>query len=111
MAVEQINVVRARELMESGEVEVIDVRDPHEWLAGHIDVARHVPLTRLRAGAKSYLNRDNVIFVCAAGVRSNMAAQLAVSAGLTKVYNLVGGTKAWVAAGNSLVRPSRVATG
>ena len=111
MAVEQINVARARELIESGEVEVIDVRDPHEWLAGHIDVARHVPLSRLRTGAKSYLNRDNVIFVCAAGVRSNMAAQLAVAAGLTQVYNLAGGTKAWVSAGNALVKPSRQATG
>lgn len=111
MTVEQINVARARELIESGEVEVIDVRDPHEWAAGHIEVARHLPLSRLRTGAKAYLNRDNVIFVCAAGVRSNMAAQLAVSAGLSKVYNLAGGTKAWVAAGHTLAKPSRSAVG
>lgn len=111
MAVEQINVARARELIESGEVEVIDVRDPHEWLAGHIEVARHLPLSRLRTGAKAYLNRDNVVFVCAAGVRSNMAAQLAVSAGLSKVYNLAGGTKAWTSAGHSLVKPARTAVG
>jgi len=111
MPVQQIDAVRARELIESGEVEVIDVRDPHEWLNGHIEVARHVPLTRLRTGAKSYLNRDNVIFVCAAGVRSNMAAQLAAAAGLSQVYNLAGGTKAWTQAGNSLVRPARTAVG
>jgi adenylyltransferase/sulfurtransferase len=111
MSVQSIDVARARELIESGEVELIDVRDPHEWLAGHVEGARHVPLSRLRTGAKSYLSRDSVIFVCAAGVRSNMAAQLAVAAGLTRVYNLAGGTKAWLAAGNALVKPARQAVG
>ena len=107
MAVESISAARAQELIESGEVELIDVRDPHEWLQGHIGAARHIPLARLRTGAKALLSRDNVIFVCAAGVRSNMAAQLAVAAGLTKVYNLAGGTKAWTAAGYQLVKPER----
>lgn len=111
MAVQQIDAVRARELIASGEVEVIDVRDPHEWLNGHLEVARHVPLSRLRTGAKGYLSRDHVIFVCAAGVRSNMAAQLAVAAGLGSVYNLSGGTKAWTQAGFELVKPSRQAVG
>ncbi len=109
--VESITPQRAQELIGSGEVEVVDVREPHEWQSGHLPSARHVPLSRLRASPKSHLQRDNVIFVCAAGVRSNMAAQLALATGLRQVYNLAGGTRAWTSAGFSLVRPSRQATG
>ena len=38
------------------EMVVIDVRDPHEWLAGHIDGAVHVPLSAL-AGEVGTIDR------------------------------------------------------
>ncbi len=41
--VESITPQRAQELIDSGEVEVVDVREPHEWLTGHLPSARHVP--------------------------------------------------------------------
>jgi rhodanese-related sulfurtransferase len=97
--VEQITPVRAQELLATGEVELVDVRETPEWQGGHIPGARHVALSRLRNGAKALLPRDNVIFVCAAGSRSNMAAQLALAAGLRQVYNLSGGQRAWASAG------------
>jgi rhodanese-related sulfurtransferase len=105
--VERITPEQAQQLIGTGAVDVVDVRDLPEWMSGHIPAARHVSLTRLRTGVKALLPRDNVIFVCAAGNRSNMAAQLAIAAGLTKVYNLDGGTKAWKKAGFELVRPAQ----
>ena len=105
--VKAITPQEAQVLIDRGELEVIDVRDPHEWQGGHLPSARHVPLSRFRAGPKSHMNRDGVLFVCAAGVRSNMAAQLAIAAGFQGVYNLVGGTRAWATAGLTLVRPAR----
>jgi rhodanese-related sulfurtransferase len=108
--VESISPQRARELIDSG-VDVVDVRETNEWLTGHIPSARHVALSRLRGGARAFLPRDGVIFVCAAGSRSNMAAQLALSAGLKQVYNLKGGTQAWKAAGLALERPAAQAAG
>ena len=94
----------ARELMERGEVEVVDVREPVEWSGGHIEGSRLVPLDRLRASPSASLPRDGVIFVCAAGVRSQTAARIAEATGLSQVYNLVGGTRAWAKAGYPLVR-------
>lgn len=90
--------------MAQGGIDVVDVREPQEWSQGHLPHARHVPLSRLRAAPKAALPRDNVIFVCAAGVRSADAARVAVANGLATVYNLTGGTKGWVRAGLPLVQ-------
>ena len=107
--IQELSPKQAQELMARGEVEVVDVREPHEWSAGHIAGASHVPLARFRADPKGSLARDGAIFVCAAGVRSQTAARLAQSPGIETVYNLSGGTRAWVNAGLPLVREATAA--
>lgn len=94
---------QAQELIARGEVDIVDVREPREWRTGHLPGARLVPLDRLRASLRESLPRDGVIFVCAAGVRSQTAAKLAEANGLTTLYNLSGGTRGWVNAGLPLV--------
>jgi rhodanese-related sulfurtransferase len=101
--VHSIGPDEARSLLASDALEVIDVRDATEWSSGHLPGARHVPLSRLRAGARSELPHDGVIFVCAAGVRSEVAARLALAEGFSRVYSLSGGTRAWARAGLPLV--------
>ena len=100
---------QAQQLINRGEVEVIDVREPHEWSAGHLAGARLVPLDELRANPKAKLQRDGVVFVCTAGVRSETAARIAVSLGISRVYNLSQGTRGWVRAGLALVSDLSVA--
>jgi rhodanese-related sulfurtransferase len=95
---------QAQELIAQGNVEIVDVREPGEWSGGHLPGARLVPLDRLRAAPETASLHDGIIFVCAAGVRSQTAARLAESRGLTKVYNLTGGTRGWANAGLPLVR-------
>ena len=95
---------QAQELISRNEVDVVDVREPNEWSGGHLPGSRLVPLGTLRQSPKQALPRDGIIFVCAAGVRSESAARLAVQSGLTHVYNLRGGTKNWVKAGLPLVQ-------
>lgn len=94
---------QAQELIASGECDVVDVREPREWSRGHLPGARLVPFDRLRQSPKSALPRDNVIFVCAAGVRSQAAAKVAEESGFSNVYNLNGGTRNWVNSGYALV--------
>jgi rhodanese-related sulfurtransferase len=98
---------QANELITRGEVDVVDVRDPSEWAGGHLPGARLVPLDELRAAPSSLLPKDGVLFVCAAGVRSETAARIAAGLGLTRVYNLSGGTRGWVKAGLPLVNELR----
>lgn len=106
---QSINAQQAHELISRGEVDVVDVRDPGDWSGGHVPGARLVPLEQLRASPDAALKRDGVIFVCAAGVRSQTAARIAASHGLTKIYSLVGGTRGWVKAGLPLVEELGIA--
>ena len=85
---------RARALIESGEVQVVDVREPYEWEAGRIAGARHIELERLAAEAGS-LDRDRpVLFYCRPGARSGMAASAFRRAGY-EAYSMDGGLTAW----------------
>jgi rhodanese-related sulfurtransferase len=102
--VQSITPQQARDLIARGELDVVDVREPSEWSNGHLQGSRLVPLRQLKASPKTLLQRDGVIFVCAAGVRSQAAAKLALENGLTEVYNLTGGTQSWVRAGLPLAR-------
>jgi rhodanese-related sulfurtransferase/transcriptional regulator with XRE-family HTH domain len=100
-----ISVRELQDLLASGGVDLIDVREPEEWSAGHISGARLVPLAQLRADAAGVLPRDHIVFVCAKGGRSAAAAQLAERIGKQQVYSLDGGTVGWVSAGLQLVVP------
>jgi rhodanese-related sulfurtransferase len=100
--VQPLTPTQASERIAQGGVDVIDVRDPHEWIDGHVPTARLVPLSRFRQNPKAELHQDCVLFVCAAGVRSESAARLALQHGFKEVYNLIGGTRGWVRAGLAL---------
>jgi len=90
-----IDSARLAEWMASeSDLQVIDVREPHEREAGHIGGTRHVELNRLTAEAAS-IDRDRpVVFYCRVGARSGMAAE-AFRAGGYEAYSLEGGLVRW----------------
>jgi rhodanese-related sulfurtransferase len=97
----RLNVQEAREMLQNGAA-VIDVREPHEYNAGHVPDATLIPVNTVYA-RRAELPRDkDVIFVCAVGQRSALAAEMAAAAGLTRIFNLEGGTEAWANAGEPL---------
>jgi rhodanese-related sulfurtransferase len=102
--IHSIGPEQARELIAHGDFDVIDVREPGEWSSGHLPGSRLVPLGELRARPKDALPRDGILFVCAAGIRSQTAAKVAEAEGRTNLYNLTGGTRGWVNAGLSLIQ-------
>jgi rhodanese-related sulfurtransferase len=104
--VHAISPQRAHDLLTHGHLQVVDVRETAEWLTGHLPGAKHVPLSELRHGATAALDAevDGVMFVCAAGVRSDTAARIAAASGIANVYSLSGGTRGWARAGLPLVR-------
>ena len=75
----------------------MDVRRDDEWAEGRIEGAEHVPLDQLAARADD-LGEGPILFYCAVGERSLMAAQALAGAGRDAV-SLEGGIGAWQAAG------------
>jgi rhodanese-related sulfurtransferase len=105
---QSVTAKQASELLSQLDLDIVDVRESGEWATGHLPGARLVPLSELRETTRASLPRDGVLFVCAAGVRSETAARLALQNGLTKVYNLAGGTRGWQRAGLPLVTDADV---
>ena len=82
-------------LMNRGDVQVIDVREPAEWEAGHLPGVPNLPLAHL-ADAAADLSPDLPLAVhCQSGARSAIAASLLAAQGFTDVRNLAGGIAAW----------------
>jgi hydroxyacylglutathione hydrolase/adenylyltransferase/sulfurtransferase len=89
-----VDAERAKSLIDAGEVQLVDVREPYEWDAGRIAGARHIELERLALEAGS-LDRDRpVLFYCRVGSRSGMAASAFRRAGFD-AYSLDGGLAEW----------------
>ena len=80
----------------SGEaIQLIDVREPHEWEIGHIEGARLIPLHRL-GGAIHELDAQAPIAVyCKGGTRSALAVRDLQSAGFGRVWSVSGGILRW----------------
>jgi adenylyltransferase/sulfurtransferase len=85
----------AARLSAGDDVQVLDVREPHEWELAHLAGARLVPLMAL-GDALSTLPRDRDLVVhCKVGGRSAKAVRLLRDAGFTRVWNLSGGIDRW----------------
>jgi rhodanese-related sulfurtransferase len=89
---------RVAELLAQGAADLVDVREPYEYEAGHIAGARHIPLERLADEAQTLPQDRPLVFQCRVGARSAMAAQAFRAAGFD-AYNLSGGLVAWAAQG------------
>lgn len=87
------------EQVQSGEMLLVDVREDHEWDAGHAPRAIHVPLSEVeeRIGEIERAAADRpVAFICRTGSRSAEAAAIAVAEGVGDVHHVAGGMAAWV---------------
>jgi rhodanese-related sulfurtransferase len=85
---------------------VIDVREPGEYVSGHVPGARLMPLGRL-AQHLGEVPRDRPVYViCASGNRSKTAADLLARAGIDAV-SVAGGTGGWQRAGKPVTLGTR----
>jgi rhodanese-related sulfurtransferase len=100
----RLSAQQASHLLAEGEIDCVDVCEPHEWVRGHVPGARHVPLRIFLRDPRGHLRQDKVLFVCAQGVRSLTAAAAAANHGCREVYYLEGGTIDWARLGFPMER-------
>ncbi len=76
---------------------IVDVRQPREYTGGHIPGARLIPLGDLVKNPHQLPEDRELIFYCASGSRSGVAAELTAESGAVRktLYNMMGGMHAW----------------
>ena len=77
----------------AGEVSVVDVRESHEFAAGHIPGAVNLPLSRFDPGKLPH--GKSVVLVCQSGGRSRNAVSRAHAAGRDDIKHFAGGMSQW----------------
>src|SRR5579884_4305500 len=86
------------DLLQTGDIQLIDVRQAHEHEAGRIAGDRHVELAELVGHAETIDRGRPVVFYCRSGARSAMATEAFRGAGYD-AHNMSGGLLEWQAAG------------
>ena len=77
---------------------VVDVRRDDEWVSGHVTGAVHIPVDDLLGRMDEFPQDRKLLFICAAGVRSGLACEMASSMGYSSenLYNIEDGTPTWI---------------
>ncbi len=85
---------------------VIDVREPFEYVSGHVPGAQLVPMSQVHAHVPALPKGEPVYVICATGNRSYTAAGWLRTARIDAI-SVAGGTSAWVRQGRPVVRGPR----
>jgi len=88
------------EAARSGEVAIVDVREPHEFVAGHVPKAVNMPMSRF--DARALPSGKPVVLICQAGGRSRNALNQARAAGRNDVKHYAGGMNGWRSRGGEV---------
>lgn len=76
--------------------QILDVRRPAEYNTGHAPGARNLPLAEIEKHISEIDPDKPVAVICASGYRSSIATSLLKRAGTRNLFNVVGGTSAWI---------------
>ena len=93
-------------LMNQSKTIVLDVRDEAEFLTGHIQGAKHIPLAALESRIKELekYKKKPLLVYCQRGFRSSKACKLLAQQEYEQLCQLNGGLDKWIEAKMPLVR-------
>ena len=92
-AVEMLDEIAVRE------IEVLDVRQPAEWVDGHVPGARFITGAELPGRLGELDASRPTAVMCGSGYRSAVVSSLLRARGHEHVHNVIGGMSAWNNAG------------
>ena len=98
----RLTVTEAKDKAASGKVQVVDVRTPSEYSEGHVPGALNIPHMSIIARKDELAPDRELVFICQMGQRSALACEFAAAVGFKDLFNVEGGTEAWLKAGYSV---------
>ena len=98
---QRISIDEAAALHSQDDVVVIDVRRPDEYTDGHVKDALFIPVDDVLARVDELPKDKKLLFICAMGVRSGLACEMAAAMGIEadRLFNIEEGTGAWISKG------------
>lgn len=95
-----LSVHQLKDRIDRGEeLIVLDIRGRDEWAQGHVRGALQIYVGHLEQRLAELSKDKPVAVVCSVGYRAGLGASILLRAGYRKVANVIGGIKAWSAAG------------
>jgi molybdopterin/thiamine biosynthesis adenylyltransferase/rhodanese-related sulfurtransferase/molybdopterin converting factor small subunit len=94
----EITPAELKAKLDRGErIEIIDVREPHEWQIANLGQygSRLIPLGEFSSRMNELNSADDIVVHCKMGGRSAKAYEMLKQAGFRKIKNLKGGITAW----------------
>lgn len=98
----EVSVSEAVQMQENGAF-ILDVREPSEWVQGHIPGATLIPLGDLSNRTNEFPRDQEIVVVCRSGNRSAQGRDLLLKAGFTQVTSMAGGMNQWISEGYAIV--------
>ena len=104
-----LNASQATLLINREDALVVDVREPDEYVTGHLPESRNLPLGQLeeRISEIDQYKNSPLILVCQSGARSAGACKKLEGQGFTRVHNLSGGVDGWRTGGLPLKKGAK----
>ncbi len=100
--IKQISIEQAKNAVGAKDAQFIDVRTVEEYTGGHAPTAANFPLDALEKDLSKFDKDKPVYVICQTGRRSQKGAEILQKAGFKDIYNVEGGTSAWIAAGQPI---------
>jgi len=97
--VEQVSVEEASQRTQAEGLQFIDVRRSGEYENGHAAGSRNIPLDKLAERVDEVDPTLPTYVICQGGYRSSIGCGILENAGVNELYNVTGGTAAWIEAG------------
>ncbi|MCZ7400441.1 MAG: rhodanese-like domain-containing protein [Candidatus Methanoperedens sp.] len=99
-----ITVQQAKEMIDSGDVLILDVRTQEEYDAGHIRNSTLIPVQVLDKRWNELPRDKKILVYCRSGHRSLQASEILVNNGFKEIYNMKGGIMEWINAGYDVIK-------
>ncbi len=99
-----VGVQQGKEMIDSGDVFILDVRTQEEYDAGHIRNSTLIPVQELDSRLKELPRNKKILVYCRTGQRSVAASEKLENSGFTQIYNMKGGITEWKNAGYEVVK-------
>lgn len=88
---------------------LLDIREDHEWQAGHLPEAMHLGKGIIERDIEQTVadKKQKIVLYCGGGYRSALSAQTLQQMGYQRVFSLSGGYREWCERQLPLVKPEQ----